>query len=106
MCSGLSSPVVRYTVVRKPRNPKQSMCDLLLRLLVHEAGANDAFDPLPSRAHVEEARDHDVTMRIVRSILVCNLIGCERSWDAHLRGYADVGHGNAPIVATPPILTP
>ena len=76
--------------VRKPGNAKQSMCDLLLRLLVHKAETNDAIDPLTSRAHVEEGRDHDITMRVVSPILVRNLIGRELSWEAQLRGDADV----------------
>ena len=66
------------------------MCDLLLRLLMHKAEANDTVDRLASRAHVEKARDHDITMRVVRPILVRNLIGRELSWDAQFRGNADV----------------
>jgi hypothetical protein len=58
------------------------MCDLLLGLLLHEADANDTLEPLASRAHVKKGRDDDVTMRIVRPILVGNLIGCERGRDA------------------------
>ena len=43
--------------VPEPGNPKQSMGDLLRRLLAHKAEANDPLDLLASRAHVEEARD-------------------------------------------------
>jgi hypothetical protein len=67
------------------------MCDLLLGLLLHKADANDTLEPLVSRAHVQEARDDDITMRIVRPILVGKLIGRERGRDAQLRGNADVG---------------
>jgi hypothetical protein len=77
--------------IREPGNRKQSMCDLLRRLLAHEAEANDPVKPLASRAHVEETRDHDITMRIVRPILLRNLIGRELSRNAQLRSDADVG---------------
>ena len=66
------------------------MCNLLLRLLAHETETYDAVDRTASRAHVEKARDHDITMRIVRPILVRNLIGRERPWDAQLGCDADV----------------